>query len=467
MAESFSNGLKLKRLQEEAQALLEDLPPESAVAPAARTGWRSMLQFWASVGRSFGRNRCPARASALAYSTLLAIVPLLALVVGVSSSLLKQQGERPIEALLESAVAKIAPQLDLVARNPGAEVQDGRREVVKSISQSIGRIQSGALNVGGMLGLIFVAVSMLATIETAFNDIWGVPRGRSWFSRLVHYWAAISLGPLLMILAVGATTGSQFEVTRRWIEALPVVGAFLVSLFPFALLSLGFALFYQLMPNTRVDWRAALVGGAVGGCLWQINNMLNVLYASKVFTYATIYGSLSILPVFLLGLYLSWMILLFGAQVACAYQNRHAYTLGVQSEAVHQQGKEFVALRLISFIAGRFYRGESPRAVHELAGDLEVPEPLAAKLLQSMAKAGLLAETSATRPTFVPGRPIEQITVQDVLHSLRCGQGIAIATKADSGLDPITRHVAKIHASESSAASQVNLLQIVRESSKA
>jgi len=467
MAEPATPVLKLKRLQEEAQAILEDDPSVHLVPGAMPPAGRSFLQFWVSVGKSYGRNRCPSRASALAYTTLLAIVPLLALAVGISSSLLKKQGERPIEALIESAVAKVAPQLDLVSKNPNAEVKDGRREVVQSITQYIGRIQSGALNVGGVLGLVFVAVSLLATIETAFNDIWGVPRGRSWFSRVVHYWAAISLGPLFLLLAIGVTTGSHFALTRQWIESLPFVGVFLVSLFPFALLSLGFALFYQVMPNTKVDWRAALVGGAVGGCLWQLNNLVNVHYASKVFTYATIYGPMSLLPVFLLGLYFSWMIMLFGAQVACAFQSRRAYAMGLQSDAVHQSGREFAALRLMTALALSFHKGESPKAIREWAAALEIPETLALRLMQMLVKSGLVAEAAAANPTFVPARPLDQITVHHVLQSMRSGQGIAIATRSDPALAPVSKHVDAVRHAEARAAGQVTLLQIVQETGAA
>lgn len=458
--------LKLKRLQREAQALLEEPLPESLALSETQSGWRSFLQFWVSTGRSFWKNRCPARASALAYTTLLAIVPLLALVVGVSSSLLKKQGEKPIEQWIETAVSKVAPQLDLVSKNPNAEVLDGRREVVKNISGSIGRIQSGALNVTGMLGLIFVAVSMLATIETAFNDIWGVSRGRSWFSRVVHYWAAISLGPLFLFLAIGVTTGSHFAVTQQWIASLPVVGVFLVSLVPFVVLSLGFALFYQLMPNTKVDARAALAGGAVGGCLWQLNNQLNVLYASKVFTYTTIYGSLSILPVFLVGLYFSWMILLFGAQVSCACQNRRAYILGVQSDAVNQSGREFIAIRLMTRIAHHFHDSLPSPSIHDLSAAFDVPEHLISKLLRNLVRSGLLTEISGAKPSFAPARPLDRITVHDVLQSLRSGSGVALPTRDDPALASVRAHVASVQEAEMAVGSRVTLLQLLGEISK-
>ena len=105
-------------------------------------------------------------------------------------------------------------------------------------------------------------------------------------------------------------------------------------------------LIYRLMPATKVLWSAALVGGAVGGTLPQLNNLFSVIYVSRVLTYSKIYGSLGAVPIFLVGLYFSWIIILFGAQVAYAFQNRTAYVQEKQAETINQRGREFVALRM-------------------------------------------------------------------------------------------------------------------------
>src|SRR5581483_10620193 len=197
-----------------------------------------------------------------------------------------------------------------------------------------------------------------------FNDIWGVPRGRSWYVRIVHYWAALTLGPILLTLALAITSGSQFKATEDFLRHLPIVGGRLLKvmleLSPYAILSLTFALFYQLLPNTKVQWRAAFAGGLVGGSLWQLNNMFSVVYVSRVVTNSKIYGSLGMVPVVMIGLYFSWFILLFGAQVAYAYQNRRTYFQEKQVEIISQRGREFVALRLMTDAARRHLKGERP-----------------------------------------------------------------------------------------------------------
>src|SRR5262249_40181033 len=158
-----------------------------------------------------------------------------------------------------------------------------------------------------------VAIGLLRTIEATFNDIWGVTRGRGWVASIVQYWATISLGPIVLVLVLGLTTGPHFKNTAVWLQDWPLVGSLAFHILPFVVLSLAFALFYQLMPNTRVQWQAAVVGGFVGGILWQLNYTLSIKYGSSAITYSKIYGSLGLVPLFLAGMYFSWLILLFGA----------------------------------------------------------------------------------------------------------------------------------------------------------
>jgi membrane protein len=318
--------------------------------------------FWLLVSKSFVRNRCPVRAASLAYTTLLALVPLLAVGVSITTSMLQKRGEEPVHDLINKLVDYVAPALDLETREmisrTALEMDDeeaalfgitnnadlalftnttpigsvtnqpaitGRDRVVKQITSFIARIRTGTLGVTSVLALLFVSISLLRTIEATFNDIWGVTKGRGWIKSIVYYWAAITLGPLLLVGAITLTTGPHLETTHAWLERVPLLGNALFYLLPFIILSVGFAVFYTVMPNTKVHFKAALVGGLVGGCLWQLNNIFNVVYVSRVMSYTSIYGSLGIFPVFLVGLYFSWLIMLLGAQVAYAFQNRQAY----------------------------------------------------------------------------------------------------------------------------------------------
>ncbi len=473
---------KLAKIKAEAAALLDEKGPVLQ-DPSQASRSRRTAHFWVLVVKSFLRNRCPVRASALAYTTLLALIPLLAVVISVSTSLLKSQGEEPIEKLINKLVENIAPQLGLIAStnvtvasvpsesqpagakpNPALNPQ-GQQEVARRIMEYVGNVRSGTLGITGVISLILVAILLLSTIETTFNDIWGVARGRSWFARVVQYWAAITLGPLILIVAVGLTSGPFFSATHRLVNSLPWVGqllAYVLSVIvPFLVLTGGFALFYSLMPNTKVHWRAALTGGAVGGCLWQGNNLFNVIYVSKVVAYSKIYGSFSMVPLFLIGMYFSWLILLFGAQVAYAFQNRQAYLQEKLAEGVHQQSREFIALRVMTLVGQRFQRGEKPPATQEISERLAVPSSLATQVLQILVKAGLLNEVGEMEMAYAPSRPLPQINCQDILQALRASPGHELMTREDEARGPVRQEFDRIRQAEQAAAGAITLQELV------
>jgi membrane protein len=413
------------------------------------------------------------------------MVPMLAVVISVSASLLKSQGEEPIQRLIDSLVERLTPhaagRLTATTASPGASVatepaapggklldpeeyERTRRDMARQINAFIGNIRSGALGVTGMVALLFVAIAMLSRIEDTFNDIWGVPRGRSWFTRIVQYWGAMTLGPILLAVTFTLTGGPYFQATKEIIEGFGAIGAWTMKValafLPYAIWSLAFALFYQLMPNTRVDWRAAAAGGFVGGCLWQLNSQFSVLYVSRVVTNSRIYGSLGMIPVFMIGLYFAWIILLFGAQVAYAVQNRRTYLQEKQSEGVHQRSREFVALRVAAEVARRFRSGERAASLGELSDRLGVPTRLTGQVARSLVQAHLLAEATERETVFLPARPLDRITAQDVLQAIRVGQGMELATRPDAARDVVQAEFARIGLAEGKAAEAVTLADL-------
>jgi len=490
---SFS---KLRKLQAEAQAFLtaKDIEFHENLS---RT--QKFLHFWVLVGKSFMRNRCPVRAAALAYTTLLALVPLLAVVVSVSTGFLKkEEGEQRIRSWVRMATDKIAPmvgllpkatttnqiqrvvatnqistvtgtnQLDQVAGAVEQQDLDEQEELVSRIMDFVRNFQSGALGVTAILALVFVAISLLATIEATLNDMWGVTQGRGWFSRTVQYWAAITLGPLLLLLAGGLSSWTRFEAGQAFIKEVPLLGDFVFShLAPFAVLSFAFALFYLLMPNTKVDWRAALVGGMVAGGFLHLNSNLNFLYVLRVVTYKQIYGSLALVPLFLLALYFSWIILLFGAQTAYGFQNRRAYNQERQAERINQRGREFIALRLMTYIGKRFYAGEKPPSAAETAKDLCVPLRLAGQVLAVLVETKLLVEVLGRETCYAPGRPLDRISAHDILHALRAGQGQELSTRDDSMQTMVRGQFESIYEAEKEVAAALSLQAIVERANAA
>ncbi|MEW6307380.1 MAG: YhjD/YihY/BrkB family envelope integrity protein [Verrucomicrobiota bacterium] len=459
---------RLKRMQEDLTAIFAG-KPEAFHEEKQQSNLLTFVHFWVMVGKSFVRNRCPVRASALAYTTLLALVPMLAVAISVSSSLLKKEGAQGIEQLIVKLVANVTPETSkAVSELPtDARVLGERKEIARRINEFVQNIQSGALGATGMIALVFMGIAMLSRIEDTFNDIWGVTQGRSWFARIVQYWAALTLGPLLIVGALALTSGPHFDATRQYLTTLPFVGEQLVSLMfrllPFFILSLAFAVFYQLMPNTKVEWRAAWVGGMVGGCLWQLNNIFSVLYVSRVVTNSKIYGSLGMVPVLMIGLYFSWIILLFGAQVAYAYQNRRAYIQERQVESISQRGREFVALRLMTLIGERFQKAEKAPSVAEMSDLIGVPSRLVSQVLGMLMQGKLAAEVSARENSYIPARPLDGITCQNILDAVRAGRGEEIETRDDMTRDLLRDRYRQIQQAESQVAGHMTLEALVKE----
>ena len=470
------------------------LEERSPALLSGRSRVHRFLHFWVVVWKSFVRNRCPVRASALAYAMALALIPMLAVAVSVSSALLKQEGEEQIDQFIVRLVATVTPPDKPVPTEPAAasgpsaverapadtngpsaaatgetnqvpstlftQNEEGikaRRAISRHIHEFIQNTRSGALGVTGSILLVFAAISMLSRIEDTFNDLWGVPQGRSWFMRIILYWGIITLAPVLLVVALGLATGPHLDSTRRLLTTMPFIGNLAFRILPVLLLCLTFAAFYALMTNTKVHWRAALIGGAVAGILLHLNNVVSVLYVSRVVSNSKIYGSLGLVPVFMIGLYFSWLILLFGAQVACAYQNRAAYFEEKEAASVNQRGREFVALRLMTFVGQRFLRGETPPTVLEAAEALAVPGKIVRQLMQTLSSARLVTQVSTVDPAYLPARPLEDITCHDILQALRAGPGQELATREEPTRAELYGEFTRIEEAERKAASTLTL----------
>jgi membrane protein len=289
-----------------------------------------------------------------------------------------------------------------------------------------------------------------------------VTRGRNWLSRIILYWATITLGPLLLAGALGLASSPHFETTKGIVTGT-VVGSFIFQLLPLFVLWLAFALAYQLVPNTKIHFCAALVGGIVGGTLWHLNGVFGFLYVSRVVSNSKIYGSLGLVPVFMAGLYFSWLILLFGAQVAYAFQNRRAYLQDKLVENVNQRGREFIALRLITCIGQRFQRGEPPVTLQKISTELGIPTRLAQQVLQPLLAAHLVIEIGGNEPGYTPARPLDAITAHHILHALRASGGQPLPMRDGPVRAEVLGEFARIEEAEQQAASSITLLALVNQ----
>ncbi|MDB6112087.1 MAG: tRNA-processing RNAse, partial [Pedosphaera sp.] len=192
-----------------------------------------------------------------------------------------------------------------------------------------------------------------------------------------------------------------------------------------------------------------------------LNSVFSVLYVSRVVTSSKIYEGLAMVPVFMVGLYFGWLILLFGAQVAYSYQNRAAYVQEKQAENVNQRGREFIALRLMACVGQRFQHGDRPATVPEISTQLGVPSRLVQQVMQVLMAAKLVVEVAGKEIAYAPARPLESVTCHDILLALRAGQGQELATSDDPARTEVFGEFQQILEAERKAASAVTVLMMV------
>jgi membrane protein len=455
------------------------------------------VHFWMLVATHFVRNRCLIRASALAYTTLLALIPLLAVVISIGSSLLKNDDEDKIY----QAIASIAPAAPInvktsagnsnsvvtvktnfenfvagISNNTESSTNeifatnsvepDARanmqKEIARQLHSFVQNTQSNALGVTGVIVFLVIAIGMLSRIEETFNDIWGVARGRNWLRRIVLYWTTITLGPLLLLTALGLAGSAHFQTVKHYFEQMPWFGNFIFKLLPLVVLWFAFALIYLLVPNTKVKFSAAFAGGAIAGTLWHLNNAFGFLYVSGAVMKSNIYGTIGLVPVFMISLYFSWAILLFGAQFAYAFQNRASYLQDKLADNINQRGREFIALRLMTSLGQRFQNGLRPATVVEISAELNVPSRLTQQILRTLAAAHLVTEVGGAETAYVPARPLETITAHDVLLALRAGSGRELPVDNAPALAEIYGEFARIEEAERTAAEKISMLALVQ-----
>ena len=199
----------------------------------------------------------------------------------------------------------------------------------------------------------------------------------------------------------------------------------------------------------------------VGGLLWQLNGQFNLFFASRIVTTSKLYGGLSVVPVLLIGLYFSWLILLFGAQVAYVFQNLESYLQDRVSEGVNQRGREFIAFRLMTAVALRFQNSLDPASLNRLAHELSIPTRLVHQVLQTLLEARLVVEVGGRETAFAPARPLDQITCHDILQAMRASHGQELATRDEPTRKEVYGEFQRILEAERNAAEKVTMLALV------
>ncbi len=343
------------------------------------------------------------RAMGLVYITILSIVPLLALCFAA----LKGFGIHR---------SRIEPAL----MNLLAPLGDKGEELTLQLIELVDNVQGGLLAGIGLLLLIYTTVSMIKKVEDSLNFIWRVENSRGIAQRFGEYLSVILVGPLIMVTALGliATVGSNAMVeTILSIQPLGATAVMLGKMMPYLLVSFGFGLLYWFIPNTKVRISAAAGGGLMGGMLWAASGVLFATFVVTSTRQFDIYASFAIVIIALMWLYISWLILLVGAQASFYLQYPEYLRVGYRQLKVGGQLREQAALSMMLVMARRFRAGEPALSSNEIARQLKVPGLLLGSISKRLDSAGLLA--SGSRGQVIPSRDPAGILISDVLDAVR------------------------------------------------
>jgi membrane protein len=360
-----------------------------------------ILQFISFVTSNFIGNDSLLRASALSFTTLLSFVPLFAL----AFSLLKGLG----------AQNKLAP-LILTQVAAGSEV------VVNRILSYINNTNMGSLGAIGLATLLFTAISMLGSIEDAFNVVWRVSETRSFYRKFSDYLSVLLSAPLLLLAATSITTSMQSKWLTGWILERTYLGEvffFLLSLTPYLSVWIALLLLYMFIPNTRVRFPSALIGAVLAGTLWQFAQWCYIHFQVGVGNYNAIYGTLAVLPILMVWIYVSWLIVLFGMEVVAAHQQMHTFRRDLRGGSVSQSCKELVALATLRHIAASFHEGTAGWGEDQLAARVGVPLRIMRDTLRELSESGFIMPAGPDARTYLPARELDQIALAQVILSLR------------------------------------------------
>ena len=350
------------------------------------------------------------RAMSLVYTTLLSLVPLLA----ISFSVLKGFGvHNQVEPFLQNLLQPLG--------DKGLEISDRIIEFVENV-------KAGVLGSLGLGLLIFTVISLMQKIERAFNFAWHVNQHRSLAQRFSGYLSVIVIGPLLIFSSIGITTSIQATSVVESLAAYQTVGTlleFLGKLVPYCLIIAAFTFIYIFMPNTRVRVQSAFVGALVAGFLWESMGWVFASFVVNSVNYTAIYSAFATLIVFLLWLYLGWLILLAGASIAFYHQHPDYRSLQRGILRLSIRVREKLALLVMHAVGENMYANRHPWTAGDLARRLGVPVAAVELVVGSLEAGGLLAPTADEPPAYLPAKPLDETCVGDVLDTARSADEIS------------------------------------------
>ncbi len=368
----------------------------------------SFLRVVVLAIRGFNENKCKFRASALTFFTLLSIVPVIALMFGIAKGF----------GLQERVAAEILQKMK------GQE--DTANKLITFANSVLDQASGGIIAGIGVLFLFWTIISLLSSIENSFNDIWGVVKSRTFGRKVADYLVTMLIFPFLLIVASGTTIFVSSQIGLL-IEKVPFLRSFgplfmvILKLLPFVAVWIAFTFIFIAMPNTKVRFLSGFIAGIVAGTLFQFVQWAYVTFQVQLTTKYAVYGSFAALPLFLLWLQISWLIVLFGAEVSFAHQNAQAYEFEPDCLSASRSFKTLLSIFITQRIVSRFSNADKPTDAPTLSHELEIPVRLVRQLLYELSESNVISEVKTGEDrelAYQPAVDIDKITVKYVIDRL-------------------------------------------------
>ncbi len=407
--------------------------------PRIKTALISLLRILSIVIRGFIGDKCYMQAGTLTYLTLMALVPVLALMFSVSKGLgaqdilMQNLGMRRVANAVEfrvlpevDAETAFEQQFEIIEDSRLAEMPEQFGDLAITVFSLVERTNFRTLGMIGLLFLLWTVVRMMGKVENSFNSIWGVGKPRTLTRKFSDYISILVVVPILVLCAtsVNAFLSSEraLALMRENVGDLSVVYEFAIRWITFGVVVLAFVFLLMFMPNTKVRLFPALIGGFCTGLAWFAAQKLYFLAQSGVSAYNTIYGTFAALPFFLVWLHTSWLIVLFGAEIAFAVQNHRTYRLEQRAKRATPATLTALGLLVMCGIIRNYSRDRgrsAPWTTENFAEHHEISIRLVGEALRILREKELVLELAEQGDAYVPGRDPAQITVADVEQAFR------------------------------------------------
>lgn len=413
------------------------------------------IKLWSHCIRLLKKNNAGRQAAALSYHTVFGIVPL-AIVTLLIFQLFPAYSD--IGAKVKKFVYDQANFSAFESLAPDTEDTQETVTLTEHLDEIVGKfftgVNKGSITIFSVVIVIWAALSLLSTVERTFNNIWHVPRGRNFLNRIINYWAILTLGPLLLGLGVYASaqyaTLAQLQKTLLTYIA-PMVVSYIVAIVAFFFL-------YFVLPNTKVQAKAAIWGAAVAALVWIAAKSIFGYSVTELKLYSTVYGVMALVPMTVLWIYITWLTVLFGLQLT--FTTQHLKSLDAAEIAGAKQTEEYfiandlTAINIVREIAVAFMKNQAPVPPEVICSKLDIPPEFGDKILGHLVNSGLIAKTSEPKVGFLPAKDPENIRLSDI------AEAIAAAGFAQSTTDQ-SQILEQINQSQRSMLAQCSLKQIL------